>query len=102
NGIEVGQLIISTIDIGENPYVSGISYEYVKGNVKVFLPNGKPIDTKTTYKVALNSYLAVVCPFLKDRKATVTGVNATDALIDYLKKQQKVDYSGVKRGSIVK
>jgi 2',3'-cyclic-nucleotide 2'-phosphodiesterase (5'-nucleotidase family) len=101
-GEEVGQLIISICEIGEDPYVSGISYEYDKGKVKVLLANGKPIDGKKTYRVAMNSYLAAVCPFIKNKPAKNTGVNATDALIDYLKKQQKVDYQGVKRSRITK
>ena len=102
SGTEVGPLIISAIEIGEYPYVSGITYEYSKGDIKVFLPDGKPIDHKKTYRVAINSYLAVVCPFLQGKTSVNAGINATDALIDYLKKQQKVDYNGVKRSTIVR
>jgi 5'-nucleotidase len=101
-GDEVAQFIVSAIEIGEDPFPSGVTYEYVKGKVKVLLPDGKPIDNRKTYRVALNSYLAAVCPFLKDRQAANTGISATDALIDYLKKQQKVDYNGVIRNTITK
>jgi len=102
SGAEVGPLIISTIEIGEYPYVSGITYEYTKGVIKVLLPDGKPIDNKKIYRIAINSYLAAVCPFLQDKPSVNAGINATDALIDYLKKQQKVDYNGVKRSTIVR
>jgi 2',3'-cyclic-nucleotide 2'-phosphodiesterase (5'-nucleotidase family) len=100
-GDEIAQLIRSTFDIKEDPFVSGIQYECQKGNIKVMLPNGKPLDPKKTYTVGINSYLASVTPFLKGKKATKTGISATDALIDYLKKQQKVDYKGVKRSAVV-
>ena len=101
-GAAIEQLILSVCQMGEDPFVSGITYEYIKGRVKVVLPDGKPIDSQKTYLVAMSSYLAAVCPYLQDKQAINTGINATDALIDYLKKQQKVDYNGIRRSHITR
>ena len=102
-GHDIQEMLISAYGIGEDPYVSGITYtvslnadKSVK-KLAVFLPNGKPIDQKKTYRVAINSYLASVCPFTKQLTGTDTFVGATNALVEYLKKQESVSYQGVRR-----
>ena len=102
-GDEVLQLITSTYEIGENPYVSGISYNVSFNSdksvkkVAVFMPDGKPISPKKTYRVTVNSYLSSVCPFTQTRTGTDTFTGATNALIEYLKKQPSISYQGVRR-----
>ena len=106
-GEEVQQMLVSAYAIGENPYVSGIKYDVsfnADGSVKkltVFLPDGKPIVPKKTYRIAINSYLASVCPFAKTKTGTDTFTGATNALIDYLKQQANINYQGVKRISVL-
>ena len=102
-GEEVQQMIVSAYAIGEDPYVSGITYSIsfnadksVK-KVTVFTPDGKPIVPKKTYSVVINSYLASVCPFTKTKTGTDTFTSSTNALVDYLKKQKSISYQGVKR-----
>ena len=102
-GHDVQEMLIAAYGIGEDPYVSGITYTVSKNADKsvkklaVFLPNGKPIDIKKTYRVTVNSYLASVCPFTKQLSGTDTFVGATNALIEYLKKQPSISYQGEKR-----
>ena len=102
-GEEVQQMIVASYKIGENPYVSGITYNVsfnadksVK-KVTVFLPDGKPINPKKKYSVAVNNYLSSVCPFTKAMTGKDTFIGATSALVDYLKKQPSISYQGVKR-----
>ena len=102
-GEEVQQMIIAAYEIDENPYVSGITYNVsfnadnsVK-KVTVFTPDGKPIAPKKIYRVTINSYLASVCPFTRTKTGTDTFVGATNALVEYLKKQSSISYQGVKR-----
>ena len=106
-GEEVQQMIAAAYEIGEDPYVSGITYNVsfnpdksVK-KVSAFMPSGKPISLKKNYRVAINSYLASVCPFTKSRTGSITSISSTNALIEYLKKQPSVSYQGVKRVNIV-
>ena len=107
-GQEVEDAIISTFKIEEDPYVSGITYSIslnadksVK-KLSVYLSNGKAINKNKTYRVATNSYLASVCPLLQSKTGTDTFTGATDALINFLKKQPSVSYQGVKRVTIEK
>jgi 5'-nucleotidase len=103
-GLEVEQAIASSWGIEENPYVSGITYTVTKdANVKqvkkvVVLLDGKPINPTKTFRVTMNSYLASVCPSIRDKQVTLTtGISATDALVEYLQKQKTVSYQGEKR-----
>ena len=102
-GRDVQEMLIAAYGIGEDPYVSGITYtvsmnaEKSVKKLAVFLPNGKPIDPKKIYRVTINSYLASVCPYTKTLTGTDTFVGATNALIEYLKKQPSISYQGEKR-----
>ena len=106
-GEEVQQMIVSAYKIGENPYVSGISYTVAfnaDNSVKklvVFLSDGKPIVAKKSYRVIINNYLSSVCPFLKDRAGEDTFIGATNALVDYLQQQSSVNYQGTRRITVV-
>ena len=105
-GQDVEDLIISAYSIGEDPYVSGIKYSISRNadksvkKLSVLLPNGKPIDKKKTYTVAINSYLAAVCPFTASRPYNDPNLGATAALINFLKKQPSISYQGEKRITI--
>ena len=102
-GQDVHDLLISAYSIGEDPYVSGITYQISHNadktvkKLSVLLPNGKQIDKKNIYTVAINSYLAVVCPFSASRTYIDPNIGATTALIDFLKKQPSISYQGEKR-----
>ena len=107
-GEEVQQMIAAAYEIGEDPYVSGITYNVsfnadksVK-KVTVFMPDGKPIAPKKTYRVAINSYLASVCSFTKARTGTDTFMGTTSALVDYMKKQPSISYQGKKRAFLIR
>jgi 5''-nucleotidase/2'',3''-cyclic phosphodiesterase and related esterases len=106
-GEEVQQMLVSAYEIGEDPYVSGISYTisfHADNSVKkltVFSSDGKPIAPKKTYRVIINNYLSSVCPFLKTKAGEDTFVGATNALVDYLKQQPSVSYQGGKRITVV-
>ena len=102
-GRDIQEMLIASCEIREYPFVSGITYnvsfkeDWSVEKLAVFLPNGKPIDPRTTYRVSINSYLASVCPFTKDLTGIDTFIGATNALVEYLKKQITIDYQGVKR-----
>ena len=102
-GADVHQLILSAYAIGENPYVSGITYrvafnaDTTVSDLIVLTPDGQPLPPAKTYRVAINSYLATVCPFTKSRPGTGTNIGATDALIEHMKKQPSISYQGTKR-----
>jgi 5''-nucleotidase/2'',3''-cyclic phosphodiesterase and related esterases len=105
-GQELEDAIISAYKIEENPFVSGITYTISLNTdnsvqkLSIYLPNGKPIDKKKTYRVVTNSYLASVCPAIQSMTGTDTFVGGTDALIKYLKKHPSISYQGVKRVTI--
>lgn len=102
-------LTIVTTKDGDLPYVSGITYTaelaededdniYV-ASIKAYLENGKPINQKKIYKVAINSYMALWAEG-HCLKIETTDINANDAEFLYLKDFDNVDYQGVCRYKI--
>jgi 5'-nucleotidase len=98
---DVEKCIASAWEIGENTYVSGIKYQITQGasgsKVKATAADGKALNAKKFYRVAINTYLAAVLPALKGSQGVSSGISATDALIEYLTRQKTVNYQNVKR-----
>jgi len=108
-GDEVIKMIFATCksDNYGPGYVSGIKYTITFGNdkddmrdVKVWMPDGSPIDKKRVYKVTMNSYIATVSDFEKKNEGQNLFRTCSDAIIDYLAQQSVVDYKGVSRVTI--
>jgi 2',3'-cyclic-nucleotide 2'-phosphodiesterase (5'-nucleotidase family) len=108
-GDELLKLIIASYYIDKNraPYVSGITYEmHLDDQAKVIkldvkMENGAPLNLKSTYKVVLNSYLAMVAKFEKNDPGRTAPNTAAFYTIQYLEKQKKIDYQGVKRVKVI-
>lgn len=89
-------------DGGPN-YCSGCTYSYSvdeEGQMKdckVKLDNGKPLDLKKTYKVAMNSYMSSAFKFEHQDPGTDIFRSSNEALIQYLSDHQHVNYSGAIR-----
>ena len=89
-------------DKGPN-FCSGCTYTYSvddEGQMKdckVKLANGKPLDLKATYKVVMNSYMASVFKFEHADPGTSIFHTSNEALIEYLKEHQHINYAGVIR-----
>ncbi len=90
-------------------YVSGISYKIRLGkdnsevkSVQAFLPNGKKIDRKASYTVAVSSYVASVALFDSADEGRNTFATDTEMIMRYLENQKQVDYRGSKRVGIMK
>lgn len=89
-------------DKGPN-YCSGCTYSYSvddEGQMKdckVKLANGKPLDLKATYKVVMNSYMASVFKFEHADPGTSSFHTSNEALIEYLKEHQHINYAGAIR-----
>ncbi len=105
-GAEVLDLLaaISRADDYGPAYVSGITYKIHLGqdnrdvkSVQAFLPNGKKIDRKAYYTVALSSYVAAVAKFDHQDEGENTFLTDTEMIMNYLSKQKVVDYKGQKR-----
>ncbi len=83
-------------------YVSGIRYKIHLGDsnrdvksVKITMPDGSKFDLKRTYKVVMNSYIAVIADYEKSDEGRNLFLIAADLLIQYLDKQPSIDYTGV-------
>ncbi len=106
SGEEVLALLKSVcIADGYGPaYVSGITYKIRLGkdnsevkSVQAFLPNGKKIDRKASYTVAVSSYVASVALFGSADEGRNMFATDTDMIMRYLENQKQVDYRGSKR-----
>ena len=89
-------------DNGPN-YCAGCTYFYSVNDegqmkdCKVKLANGKPLDLKATYKVVMNSYMASVFKFEHADPGTSIFHTSNEALIEYLKEHQHINYAGAIR-----
>ncbi len=82
--------------------VSGIKFIIITQNdsikdIKLQDYEGKAIDEKKTYNVALNSYMAKTLDFEHSDKGTPTGIYTCDRLIEYIKEKKNLKYNGVIR-----
>jgi 5'-nucleotidase / UDP-sugar diphosphatase len=88
--------------------VSGMTYRLTddgKGkcaNVEMFDLPGKPLDPSAEYSVAMNNYMAYTYQFDHKDPGTVSTLTTPEALIRYLGSAGKVNYSGVKRATLIK
>ena len=89
-------------------FASGLSSEYYENEgrlseVRLFTPDGQPVDRKHTYKVAMNSYFISATKFAHSDKPVTTNVVTAENMIDYLAKKANIeDYNDVHRLKIVK
>lgn len=87
--------------------VSGMKYQ-VKDNgknqcarVDMYDLSGKPLDPSREYAVAMNNYMAYTYKFDHKDPGTLSTITTADAVIRYLGLAGKINYSGVKRATIV-
>lgn len=102
---EIATLICNAFNWGDKPdlEVSGIQYTVMTlpsgtcAGVTLTGPDGMPLDPEKTYSVAMNSYMAITYTFDHEDPGTYTSHTGAELLIQYLKKQQEVNYRGVCR-----
>ena len=64
--------------------------------VKLFTLDGKKLNMKKKYRVATNSYVPATSE-VPEGAETILNIQTTDLIMNYLEKQQKVSYEGVRR-----
>lgn len=106
---EIRRFIMNSLKKEENPvlYVSGITYTVLKNENNevdsiVLKDKNGVLNEHKRFSVGMNSFIA--CHWMKDIAAAPTELPLTSAaaLIAYLRKHKKVDYSKVKRVFVVK
>ena len=65
-------------------------------SMRIMLDNGKPLDLKAKYDIAINSYMASVYGFENRHKAKMFP-KSNDLIFSYLQKCKHINYSGVAR-----
>ncbi|MFA5970917.1 MAG: bifunctional UDP-sugar hydrolase/5'-nucleotidase [Lentimicrobiaceae bacterium] len=87
---------------------SGMSYSVIVNaeglcsDVEMKDKSGNLLDTNKTYTVGLNSYIAASYKFDHKDPGTTNYNTSAQTLLDYLQDVKKVNYSGVKRVSVLK
>lgn len=85
--------------------VSGITYKIKAGadnkchEVVISDRNGKPLDPARDYTVGLSTYVAVTYEFDHRDPGQTLNTTTSQALIDFLERVKKVNYSGVIRAT---
>ena len=69
-------------------------YEEIE-SIELLLDNGKPLDLKAQYNIAINSYIASVYGFNKHKGKEFP--HSCDLIFNYLEKHQHINYAGVTR-----
>ncbi|MDP1620857.1 MAG: bifunctional UDP-sugar hydrolase/5'-nucleotidase [Bacteroidales bacterium] len=88
--------------------VSGMTYRISDDGmgkcvkVEMFDRSGKPLDPSVEYSVAMNDYMANTYIFDHKDPGTPTTLTTSETLVRYLNTQETVNYSGIKRVSVVK
>lgn len=78
--------------------VAGIQYRYMGQNViQLENYNGIELDESKTYKVGLSSYIASAYTFDHTDEGQNSYVTSANCLIDFLKNEEEINYSGVNR-----
>ena len=86
--------------------VSGMSYTVTDNGtnqcagVIMLDKSGNPLDPSKDYSVAMNNYMAVTYKFNHRDQGTTSTLTTAGALIKYLEKVKKINYSGVKRAKL--
>ncbi|MCF2653970.1 5'-nucleotidase C-terminal domain-containing protein [Prevotella loescheii] len=108
-GKEIERLLIETCKSdGYGPaYVSGMTYSITLGrdntdvrNISLRDGNGKKMDMRRTYTVAVNSYMAETVSLLKDMEGTYSYDTTAEMLTSWLERKPSIDYAGTRRVSI--
>ena len=106
-GKEIEQLLIEcrAADGCGAPYVSGITYRLIgdkadstriKG-LYIYDENGRKLNRKNRYTVMVSSYVAAICPLLKQKPTQRLYTKTADLIIHYLSKQPTINYQGTSR-----
>ncbi|MGZ2371603.1 bifunctional metallophosphatase/5'-nucleotidase [Ancylomarina sp. YFZ004] len=77
--------------------VAGIQYRYMEQGIQLEDYDGRELDESKTYKVGLNSYVASAYTFDHTDEGQNSYVITADCLIDFLKNEKEINYSGVIR-----
>lgn len=71
--------------------------------IRLYTPDGKPLDERKHYSVAYNSYIDASYPYVHRLNTVPVGLTSAEAIIRYLRDIKQVpSYRGMKRYSIVK
>ena len=70
-------------------------YEEIE-SIELLLDNGKPLDLKAKYNIAINSYIASVYGF-EQRYKGKEFQHSSEILFKYLEKHPHINYAGVTR-----
>jgi 2',3'-cyclic-nucleotide 2'-phosphodiesterase (5'-nucleotidase family) len=105
NAAEIRSLLCYGFNLekGIDFQVSGMTYKVTPdGNnkcvdVDMFDLTGKPLDPAKEYSVGLSTYVAVTYKFDHRDPGKTLYTTTSQALMDYLHKTKKVNYTGVKR-----
>ena len=87
--------------------VSGMTYELTDDGtgkctkVEMYDKSGKLLDPKTEYAVAMNNYMAYTYKFNHKDPGTLSTLTTAEAMVRYLGLVGKINYSGVKRATII-
>lgn len=111
-GDELKQMMISCSrnDKYGMPCVSGVNVEYTTAptdtmqvkDARLFMPDGKKMPPKKRYRVVTNSYTATICDAPRKDAGTSLHQTTSDLMIQYLEKQQAINYQGACRVRRVK
>lgn len=90
-------------------YVSGLNYKIILGKgghtdvkkVEVTMPDGSKFDRTRTYRVIMSTYVASVAEFESEDEGRNLFIAASDVLMDFLAKQQSINYAGQKRVTVI-
>ncbi|MBR0176708.1 MAG: bifunctional metallophosphatase/5'-nucleotidase [Bacteroidales bacterium] len=83
---------------GYPSYVSGMNYVVSDDGKNVWVEmDGAQFSTKTTYKVAFNSYMASTIDVRSVDDGQSTFKTSEEMIIEFLKRKKTVDYQGVSR-----
>lgn len=110
-GQELADMILACrqADRDRPPYVAGIRYEIVVDKqdqrtvrgIRLMNEDGTPLDMNRRYKVATSHYVATISDSKRQDQGRGLRENCTDLLIDYLSKQSSVNYSGIRRATVI-
>ena len=108
-GKEIERLLIEACKSdGYGPaYVSGMTYSITLGrdntdvrDISLRDGNGKKMDMRRTYTVAVNSYMAETVSLLKEMEGTYSYDTTAEMLTSWLERKPSIDYAGTRRVSI--
>lgn len=106
-GKELEQLFVecSTADANGSPYVSGCTYQLIADSkvpsgvkkLQLYDERGGKLNRKAHYLVMVSSYVAAICPMLRNKPGQQLYTKTSDLIIRFLAKQPSVNYQGIER-----